>query len=280
MQRELKRKAYEAASPAITNNPTKTGKKARISKAGTAAQHPEGYQRAPRIWGQATSDASNILEASDRATVDSSDDEGAAADVAALLTQSKGQVHSENSSPPPRVVSQDPHPGSNGKASERQASAEPLQVAEMDGDDSDHDSAPEEVDYSNGRPTVDEESEAAMDLPDQTSDSSKAHRRHDQMRPSCNAWTTQGTCKFGKQCRYEHDPSKRGKVRHEPRQAAKNPFERGDLIGKLVHHQIRHEVSDLTQVIDFLARNDWLRHVELYPGHKAELDGRINEVSS
>lgn len=144
---------------------------------------------------------------------------------------------------------------------------------------SDHDSAPEQVAYGK-ESGADEEEQAGEDAPDQVHDTLQAHKRPERTRPSCNAWTTLGTCKFGKQCRYEHDPARRGRVRHEPPQAPKNPFERGDLIGKLVHHQIRHEISDLTQVIDFLARNNWLKHVELYPGQKAEAEGRINEVGS
>lgn len=135
---------------------------------------------------------------------------------------------------------------------------------------SDNESAPEEIGIIRQAEVPNQAEEQIHDEP---------LVKQDRTRPDCTAWMTGGSCKFGKQCRYAHDPQKRGKPKREPPQPAKNPFERGDLIGKLVHNEIRHEVSDLTQVIDFLARNDWLKNVELYPGHKAEIEGRINEVA-
>ena len=52
------------------------------------------------------------------------------------------------------------------------------------------------------------------------------------------------------------------------------------MIGKLLYNEVRHEISDLVQVIDFLARSRWMENVELYPGHKQELENRIKVVDS
>lgn len=103
----------------------------------------------------------------------------------------------------------------------------------------------------------------------------------------CRDWISSGHCRFGRHCKYAHDPSARGtqptqnrrkKVPDPPPPPPVNPYERDDLVGKLLHNEIKHEVSDLVQVIDFLARNDWLRGVELYPGHKEEVERRKIKV--
>ncbi|KAL7008462.1 hypothetical protein EMMF5_002191, partial [Cystobasidiomycetes sp. EMM_F5] len=97
----------------------------------------------------------------------------------------------------------------------------------------------------------------------------------------CRSWTTTGHCKFGKKCMYAHDPSTKPKKQPFAMNAqdAANPFARDDLIGKLLFNEVRHDVSDLRQVIDFLARNEWLEGVELYPGHLQEVENRIKIVS-
>ena len=103
----------------------------------------------------------------------------------------------------------------------------------------------------------------------------------------CRDWMSSGHCRFGRHCKYVHDPSARGtqptqnqrkKVPDPPAPPPVNPYERDDLVGKLLHNEIKHEISDLVQVIDFLARNDWLKGVELYPGHKEEVERRRIKV--
>lgn len=280
LQRELKRKAYEAASPAFNGSQPNTSKKAKHDRPKGIAQHPDGYQRAPRVWGQAISEEKPAAGCATDQKPETSDDESEAANVVAFLTQGSKLGPSES------VVPQDAsmHQDLDGEALLPSQAEIPKndvqrglkhQVAEME-NESDHDSAPEEVEFTH---------EPERDFPEyqeekgpESTVQTEGRPSRDQNRHTCNSWTATGTCKFGKQCRYEHDPAKRGKPKHEPPPVPKNPFERGDLIGKLVHHEVRHEVSDLTQVIDFLARNDWLRHVELHPGHKAELEGQINEL--
>ena len=95
----------------------------------------------------------------------------------------------------------------------------------------------------------------------------------------CNVWALTGNCKFGKRCVYSHDASDRASRKPSgppPRPA--NPFERDGLLGKLLHNEIRHEMSDLAQAIDFLARNEWLEGVELYTGQKEEIDSKIKII--
>merc|ERR1711939_666243 len=101
-----------------------------------------------------------------------------------------------------------------------------------------------------------------------------------QQQRDCNNWVQTGKCRFGKECRYKHDPAKKHveRARPQPAAAPKNPFERDDLVGKLLHNEVKHQVSDLVQVIDFLARNQWLENVELYPGQKEEIEGRIQVI--
>lgn len=100
-----------------------------------------------------------------------------------------------------------------------------------------------------------------------------------QQRRDCSNWIQTGKCRFGENCRYRHDPAKKHAERPQPPPPPKNPFVRDDLIGKLLHNEIRHEVSDLVQVIDFLARNQWLENVELYAGQKEEIEGRIRVIN-
>jgi hypothetical protein len=282
----LKRKAYEDASPALSNGQLKSATKRTKHGKGGAAQHPEGYQRAPRVWGQVAADVERQADVPKPDKVASSDDESEAANVEALLTKTSENISRNAIDGSSRDEVQDPgtlfaireSDQTSAKVSEL---ARDVQVAEMDAE-SDLESAPEEM--STRRTTAEEPGAAfASDTEGKIQLETampEVKTIRDQSRPPCKAWTTSGTCKFGKQCRFEHDLLKRAKPRHEPPPAPKNPFERGDLIGKLVHHEVRHEVSDLTQVIDFLARNDWLVNVELYPGHKQELEGRINEVES
>jgi hypothetical protein len=286
LQRELKRKAYEAASPAVNSSQTSTSKKVKQDRPKGVAQHPDGYQRAPRVWGQAVPEGTTPSSLATDQKPDISDDESEAANVVAFLTQDSKRKQSESMVPQDASMNQDldgeallplPTEAQSAKNDFPRGSdlKEHLHVAEME-EDSDHDSAPEEVEFSH-EPT-DVAGEDQEELRPEKAVQTEERAMREQVRHTCNSWTATGTCKFGKQCRYEHDPAKRGKPRHEPPPVPNNPFERGDLIGKLVHHEVRHEVSDLSQVIDFLARNDWLRHVELYPGHKAELEGQINEV--
>lgn len=96
----------------------------------------------------------------------------------------------------------------------------------------------------------------------------------------CRDWVQTGTCRWGTRCRYLHDPSLKGRARPAPAAAAANAWERDDMIGKLMYNEVRREVSDLTQVIDFLARNRWLENVELRPGMKKEKDNRIKVVGA
>lgn len=287
LQRDLKRKAYDAASPAAANTQQQVNKRGKFAKPNTPAQHPEGYQRAPRVWGQtpaSTKEQTGSTASSPAGDAPSPDDDEDAAVVAAQLTKAvavKNDSHSAVGAKEESVIlGSEVDQDLNGEmiTDDRLAtevSAKPAEVAEMEYE-SGNDSAPEEIE-TRKQPR---EGSAIVE-PEETVDQPKVRPTQEaRPRPDCTAWITGGQCKFGKQCRYSHDPLKRGKPRREPPPPApKNPFERGDLIGKLVHHEVRHEVSDLTQVIDFLARNDWLKNVELYPGHKKDLEGRINEVA-
>lgn len=283
LQQELKRKAYMDASPALQNRESgqqRAAKRSKFSKTNGPAQHPEGYQRAPRIWGQTVSNTQNSAASPANP---SSDDEGDAADVAASLTKAavvtlptsndpiQDKIDDSNARAEDIVdVDGNPIPDS---VTEPKHLADDVAVREEE-EHSDSDSAPEEVH------TVKVKTIAELDeAPEQEEYQSTRPAAKDYVRRDCTTWMITGTCKFGKQCRFLHDPLKKGKQRREPPAPPKNPFERGDIIGKLVHNEIRHEISDLTQVIDFLARNDWLKNVELYPGHKREVEGRIEEVS-
>ncbi|GAA93579.1 uncharacterized protein L969DRAFT_95775 [Mixia osmundae IAM 14324] len=58
-----------------------------------------------------------------------------------------------------------------------------------------------------------------------------------------------------------------------------NPFKQEGLLSKLLERDIEHSLSDLSQAIDFLVANEFLRDVELVPG-EAEEAGKIEEVHS
>lgn len=288
LQRDLKRKAYDAASPAAANTQQQqVNKRGKFAKPNTPAQHPEGYQRAPRVWGQtqaSTEEQTSSTVPSPAGDAPSPDDDEDAAVVAAQLTKVVAVNNDNHCAPGAEEESiikgkevdrnLDREIISNDRLA-TEIPAKPAGVAEME-DESDNDSAPEEIETAKQQ----REDSAVVEQEEVADQPSVRPTQEARPRPDCTAWITGGQCKFGKQCRYSHDPLKRGKPRREPPPpASKNPFERGDLIGKLVHHEVRHEVSDLTQVIDFLARNDWLKNVELYPGHKKDLEERINEVA-
>ena len=98
---------------------------------------------------------------------------------------------------------------------------------------------------------------------------------------TCNAYMSGGKCRFGKRCAFSHVPSSEPFRKPQgPPPRPVNPFDRDDLLGKLLHNEIKHEMSDLVQVIDFLARNDWMTNVELYTGHKEEVESRIKVLQS
>ena len=145
--------------------------------------------------------------------------------------------------------------------------------------DSDSDAAPEEQPIGNaiGEDFSDAESHVDGEAPIE-----EGHSQEPVQMPQkpCRDWIQTGQCRFGDRCRYQHDPMFKGKKRPAPPQPVQTPFDRDDMIGKLLYNEVRHEISDLVQVIDFLARSRWMENVELYPGHKQELENRIKVVDS
>lgn len=95
----------------------------------------------------------------------------------------------------------------------------------------------------------------------------------------CRDWQTTGSCRFGARCRYSHSASLKGRVRPAP-PVQQPEAQKDDMIGKLLYNEVRREISDLVQVIDFLARNAWLENTELRPGMKEEAENRIKVIRS
>ncbi|GAA5950329.1 hypothetical protein JCM3765_004508 [Sporobolomyces pararoseus] len=97
----------------------------------------------------------------------------------------------------------------------------------------------------------------------------------------CRHWR-KGNCALGDaECPYLHSipndqplpPPRRN--RPHPRQAPHNPFARPfqDAFQLLEEQDLKHVVSDLLQVVDFLKANDWLRGVEIRAGQMDEESG-------
>ncbi|GAA5993297.1 hypothetical protein JCM5350_005083 [Sporobolomyces pararoseus] len=97
----------------------------------------------------------------------------------------------------------------------------------------------------------------------------------------CRHWR-KGNCALGDvECPYLHSipndqplpPPRRN--RPHPRQAPHNPFSRPfqDAFQLLEEQDLKHVVSDLLQVVDFLKANDWLRGVEIRAGQMDEESG-------
>lgn len=295
-QRDLKRREYEAASPAILGLQRNQAKRGRymqnISSSGRERLETQNARYLASQQDQSRPVTGQIAQGEGQATHSlstkhsgESDDEDSQvdADVAAQLLR--------------RVKASSPLPGRPGNVAEeteemldvQQATTDAVQIplAVQDADKNDihdesDDSGPEEeatLRRVSQSPDADDNLAEVEEVPDKAIVSNRSvPAEYAPMQRECRSWATTGTCKFGQRCRFTHDPKKRVKQRMEAPSAPKNPFERGDLIGKLVHHEVKREVSDLAQVIDFLARNSWLENVELYPGHKKELDDRITEV--
>jgi hypothetical protein len=289
MQRDLKRKAYDAASPAMSGRQdVRGGKRGREAKT-QIVQHTQGVQRAPRIWGQpaeVVAEAAVPTNGNTAVSAQSQNEKDATALAAAHLNKTdevqagvgEGKVDSAvlggedlsmsaAASVPEATIF--PSIDDNQMASDTESAPEEIRIFRATEDDR---AAEDSQAQKRTAPSTFSRNRGTEDNPQY------GHGTEDQLR-DCTAWSTTAQCKFGSRCHFKHDPSKRYKRSQDSTKQPKNPFERGDLIGKLVRNEIRREVSDLTQVIDFLARNDWLVNVELYPGHGKELKNRIREVA-
>ena len=231
-----------------------------------ASRKPEGVALQQEPQADTLPDAGTSLKV--ETDVQSDDDEDAALIAATLVNKEAARPLRAAIDPPDGIA-----------ADVRAASPESESAGE-----SDSDAPPEEerIERANGDDLGDGLSHRADAGADEDNTASQDFAPNDDPLPQklCRDWTQTGQCRFGANCRYTHDPLRKGKKRPAPPQPAQNPFDRDDMLGKLLYNEVRHEISDLVQVIDFLARNRWLENVELYPGHKQEVENRIKVVAS
>ncbi|GAA6059382.1 hypothetical protein JCM10212_003280 [Sporobolomyces blumeae] len=181
--------------------------------------------------------------------------------------------------------------------------------SELSSSDSESDDAsvagPEDVDDdaaedgdegdSDGEPVEEMSTKRNAELPNGGNDSVTASPTK-QFQVVCRQWR-KGTCALGDaQCPYLHtippgqaDPPPPRRQRPHPRAPPHNPFARPslttasnpfsstpsafDAFSVLEEHDLRHELNDLLQVIEWTGANGWLKGVELRIGQKDEESG-------
>ncbi|GAA5898973.1 zinc finger CCCH domain-containing nuclear FMR1 interacting 1 family protein [Sporobolomyces salmoneus] len=175
--------------------------------------------------------------------------------------------------------------------------------SDSDSDDSDEDEGPESIstvskealkallgdeaegddddDVDGEDDAVEEQSSKPPTNGDPASSAQNSTSTQKQFQVVCRHWR-KGNCALGDAaCPYLHTipndqpPPPPRRNRPHPRQAPRNPFSRPfqDAFQLLEEQDLKHVLSDLLQVVDFLKANDWLKGVELRPGQMDEESG-------